>query len=714
MVVDPDSPLGEPREFVNEILPNLDCSKLGQLVVLDVTNHTNLSELTINKCTQLQELYARGTILKSIELPATTSLKKIYLGSELTSLELVDLTGIEEFVVEGLTNCGKLTINNCGTYMAKESYKIVQQAIGKLTSVYDPTTNPNVCTLRGIDWTEAGGNGITEDLLKQLIDIYANITGKIKVRSLSNDLKMKIKNNPKYGDIDNPDNALWIDYKREYINDINISNKIYVYAKQDKDGNYASYDYEVTFKVIPENANTFDYAEWKLSNNKYATINAKTGVITRNAEICEEGELPAELTVTIYQIPESDGVVRDPLTKTVDIYFYERVAKPGDIVFNDGTYSDELDPSKTPIGVCFYIDPNDKTRRLMCALDSIKSYGDNSVYRWGCNRGFPSYVGDSGVISQWYGPSNQLEIEGSNYNCYDIAAIDNSDSRGINYDSMNPTASFSDTIYRDTANADNGYFKFIDRSTQLGDLGWNQAKSSLKVDYYNIDGTTSTIRVNANDVLPSGYYKTLAIIEHRNKILNEYKNAPDFTTGEPQEGAFNIPKGNEFSSELTVLNSIVRPDSGTADKWCYEEREPSNGKNTYGSCLYYPAASACFAYEPVGVANLSDKFKIRKWFLPAAGDMFRIMYYLYQSYNNGQILEEPRDSQFNSSYKNPANAFTNAIKLGVLNAYRLQSGSGYLNSTEPNDSNAMHIGSNGSLSESSKYSSGQVLPICVF
>ena len=72
-----DDSEGEEREFRNEILPSLDCSSMKQLVLLDVTNHTNLSELTIDTCDQLQYLYARGTILKSIKLPKTTSLKKI-------------------------------------------------------------------------------------------------------------------------------------------------------------------------------------------------------------------------------------------------------------------------------------------------------------------------------------------------------------------------------------------------------------------------------------------------------------------------------------------------------------------------------------------------------------------------------------------------------------------------------------------------------------
>ena len=58
-----DGTKGEPQPFKNEILPKLDCSSMTQLRLLDVTNHTNLSELKKDIITQ--GVKGRGgTVLK--------------------------------------------------------------------------------------------------------------------------------------------------------------------------------------------------------------------------------------------------------------------------------------------------------------------------------------------------------------------------------------------------------------------------------------------------------------------------------------------------------------------------------------------------------------------------------------------------------------------------------------------------------------------------
>ena len=93
----------EARPFTNQYLKSMNCSSLKQLTLLDITNHTMLNSLDgLTECDQLQELYARGTnALSTIQLPATTALKTIYLGKNLVTLNLTDLTGIEKFELEG-------------------------------------------------------------------------------------------------------------------------------------------------------------------------------------------------------------------------------------------------------------------------------------------------------------------------------------------------------------------------------------------------------------------------------------------------------------------------------------------------------------------------------------------------------------------------------------------------------------------------------------
>lgn len=52
---------------------------------------------------------------------------------------------------------------------------------------------------------------------------------------------------------------------------------------------------------------------------------------------------------------------------------------------------------------------------------------------------------------------------------------------------------------------------------------------------------------------------------------------------------------------------------------------------------YYPAASICHAYEPSVKPGevLSDKFKAHKWWLPSAGELARIVYYIMQGNDIG-------------------------------------------------------------------------------
>ena len=692
-----DGTKGEPQPFKNEILPKLDCSSMTQLRLLDVTNHTNLSELIINKCDQLQKLYARGTIMKSIALPATTALETVYLGEKLTSLELSDLTGIKEFVVEGLNDCARLSITNCGDYMAKESYNLLKLAINKLESVYDPVTNPNVCTLRGVNWIDVNAD---QDMLKRLVDIDANLTGHIKIKGLSNELKVRMMNNPKYGNIDDPNNPLYIEYTRTYITGLTMPSKLYIYEEG---------QHQVTFDVIPLAANTYKSADWSLTPNKFATIDAKTGIITRNSTPGDEST-SAILSVTVHQIPETDGTVREPITKEVTVFFYERLAKPGDIVFNDGTYSDELDSTKTPIGVCFYVDPTDKTKRLMCALNSIELQGIGSYISWGIYRG--GSHSNNTVVTGYYGASPNLEIAGTDYNCYDIAAIPNytlagptdmSDSNGIDNNIY-----YTDEIYRDDTNIENGYFQNFSKASFYGDLGWKDASSNIKVDGLTLPDGKTSISIAKGDRIPSGYYNTLSIIEHRNKILDEYKNAGG-------DGSFIRPYESRDFNELEILGTLLVD----AKKWNYEERD-SNIADTGGDYLYYAAASSCFAYEPKAT-NLSDNFKKHKWFLPASGDLVRMLYYCYQSYSytggSGKVSLEPVNSKYDSTYSEPANAFANAISLGTLKLAYLYGNSSnpVASSTESSESEYVTITSRtGKWNRNTKSNGAYIRPICAF
>ena len=718
-----ESQTGGEQEFKNEILPKLDCSSMTQLLLLDVTNHTNLSELNIAKCDQLQELYARGTILRSIELPKTTSLHTIYLGDKLTTLKLENLTGIRTFVINSLNDCNVLEIVNCGDYMGKESVNIMRKALNKLTSSVQRS-----CKLHGIKWQydveTRVDYSITVAELQKLYEINADLKGVIQVTGvLSSDLKVNLVN--KYGNIDSESNSLYITYDKELITSVSMPSKLYIYNQGDT---------QLTFTINPSNANTFKTATWSISNNDYATINESTGVLYRNDKVATELTDPATVTVRIEQLSNDEN--KKILTATTKVYFYEREAKVGDIVFNDGSYSDELDPTKTPIGVCFYVDPNDKTKRLMCALQNLPTSS------WGVRRGGKATNGNT---EYWIASPEYLNFEGkydtSNLStcvdkwCYDIQKIDNIETSD-NFNGLGPTQTpsyyskdswFCDEIFRTNTGGFNLHTSNYSNS-KFSQIGWKKAKYDISIDIDNI-----LIKANETNI-PIGYYNTLAIIEHRNRLLNAYKKGNEFNI--PRE---TISDENEKITEMSSLNNYIL----TANNWLYAERDTllDGVSGTFGSLMYYPAASRCYAYEPDLTSSnneLAPKFRKHNWFLPATGEMLRILYYYYQSYdgNNNKIyINENR----NSTHTN-ANAFANAIKLGILSTNNMTNNFGetyrYCTSTENNYNNiygtyyadyidfvypvtgnvfnATINAINGSSISNNKSSTYYVRPICMF
>ena len=699
------------RPFTNQYLESIECSSMKQLTLLDITNHTVLKDVkALNECTQLQKLYARGTdAITSLDLPKSTSLETIYLGKNLVSLDLTDLTSIKEFELEGANSIGILYIRNCGSYMAKRSYDIMTMSIASLENSF-ASSNGNICELIGINWDNSCN--VDASYLERLLNINATLSGYIYVKNMSNDLKVRLI--AAYGNIDDRNNGLYIEYIQEEITSAKLPSKMYFHIPG---------KYQLKFTVTPSYSNTYSSAEWKISSNAFAgfanDIDAANGVLTRYEGEADKQSF-AKLTVTIKQLPYSNGDPRENIVLESIIYFYERLAKPGDIVFHDGSYSDELDNEKTPIGVCFYIDPNDNTRRLMCALEPIFNGGNIT---WGVTKGF-TYTTSAGTT--YLGASEYLSVPGLstgsleegnlvNDNCYNISAIKDVTDYGLGISSTIENI-YVDAVYRDATNAKNDYFKTAaEKGTIYTELGWKSADSTIRVDGLQLLDGGNTIVINKNDRIPIGYYNTLAIMQQRNKLLDAYKDCDN------QIDVFHRPAATEDYSELSVLNDYAN----RAKTWSYAQRTNAEvgGSGTRGELLYYHAASACFAYEPSGVNNLADKFKKYNWFLPASGDLTRLLYYVYQSYDTttGTASETPINSEYNGTIGEPANAFKNAISNKIPNTnisiFRAGSFSNntFYSSTEAGRDQVITINAtNGKSSQTYKYNTYKVVPICVF
>jgi hypothetical protein len=238
---------------------------------------------------------------------------------------------------------------------------------------------------------------------------------------------------------------------------------------------------------------------------------AANGVLTRNGEVANQ-TTSAKLTVTIKQLPYTNGDPREDIVLESTVYFYERLAKPGDYVFQDGTYSDELDDSKTPIGVCFYVDPDNKDNRLMVALENITQNETNiGQYKWGIGTG-NTYTSNGELKYQGSPQLKNPENIGfdSMASIIDIPSIRNCDSHGGNPD---VERMFIDSIYRTESTPDK--FVSFDFSSCMGNIGFNTANTDIEVNYNKV--------VEAGKTYPIGYIYTMGMIQRRDEIMQHYK-----------------------------------------------------------------------------------------------------------------------------------------------------------------------------------------------
>ena len=251
----------------------------------------------------------------------------------------------------------------------------------------------------------------------------------------------------------------------------------------------------------------------------------------------------------------------------MQIWFYFRECQIGDLVYYDGTYSDIYNPNKTAVGVCFYIDPKNKNRRLMVGLKNVTGYS------WGLCL-------DS---SNSNGFANITLADSPSYNVFNTPLPDYSGAGYVNDENiLDP-------------NEPDG-FKVYAENDPLGDLGFRQLDEELKY---------GELTYKPSSFLPRGLYNTLLVLTHRDKICHDSSINLD------------LPYASKEETEMQNLNRLL------------SEIMVKNSGNKKYKQFYYPAFSYCYAYQP-NVGNnesLSEKFKAHNWFLPTKGDLGRIMWY---------------------------------------------------------------------------------------
>lgn len=450
------------------------------------------------------------------------------------------------------------------------------------------------------------------------------------------DLKNKFLK--KFGNVDVPSpNRVRLFYERKELTeqDCAIKGNFYV-----ENGNTFKFELRPSSMYV----NSQFSVQYSLVNAPSGcSINYSTGVLT--VSTLSNSKQTATVRVSAYNYDKSDILYEVVKTKTIEIW--NRPAQVGDLVYADGTFSskENYDGEKTVVGRCIYIapkkggevneklaNPNDKWNRIMVAADDVYVNNSNSQ-QWGV---YPlnSDEAHQDSYSLFYLDENDvrrnLSIDG--VSIADIATITNITSTGLT--KQNEAGEWVDTPYIDDASyrdlTDEGYendgFRVYAQNTAVGDgFGADTTGRVLDDALAKLAGSGYA----KGDIVNSSYANTLKVIHHRNGIISHVQES-----GEGINGLFpplDFPAAASGRTELQHLGSLIT----AVREWAKSTDEGAPGETVNSSKwsqLLYPAASACYAYEPTNLMDgevLADKFKAHNWALPTDGILARMFWYTY-------------------------------------------------------------------------------------
>ena len=692
------------------------CPKLKRLVMRGHSALTSLGSDSLSNMTQAEEIDLRGcTGITNIRLPETSTLATLRLPATITSVALTAQPNLSTFTMEGYAALESLTITG--------SPQVNTQTI--VIAIYDAQQETQVLTnltLKDLQWSNLPVNILSWMADLQNITVNGTI-GIFEDNPTTNAVTfvLKEKFNRKWGNVDNAESnehqGLLLTYRPRRLESASVKGNFY-----NESGT------QFTFTIEPNSSyvNAFTKISWSISGLQYtqASIDPVTGLLTVEnlSNLVDTATITAMIT-TYYEGVESAVVV------SKDVQIYNRKAQLGDYVYHDGTFSspDSYTGEKYVIGHCCYLapvdnngdivaelfHPQDKHKRLMVARANVSATGSQesggltySSWQWGAYRN----TGLSAADYAAYCLHDLVPNEGNDlYHALKCpeANLDTSSFYNIPtiIDLTGSTFYITDANMRDevsTLGVQNYGFKPFPYNAHYSDgvTGGNVVGSEF------FDGNISARTLSASlaalagdgysegDIVNSGYAKTLKIIEHRNKILNNgvvmIPADAEHGISEDRLGPLELPHASAGQTELQSLASLM----GNLRQYMASHYSETNvAKWTQ---LYFPAASAAYAYQPSVPSNfvLADKFKAHNWFLPAEGLLDRIHWY----------LKKGTDSQLN--------IFRKALADGVFVNF---SSSYYWSSTESSAYSAWYVYFGGTFSTSNfKYNSYYVRAVAAF
>ena len=580
-----------------------DMSSMTMLKQVIVRNVQNLKKTIVLSSDLLEEIDFTGTPIAGLSTPPTDMLTKLVLPSTIKELNLVGYTNLEakNLSIAGYSNIETLDIEDCPNL---DSYSICK-------TCYDAGAKLSNVILTGIDWRLDDTT-----ILLSLASKGAKLQGKITIESTTvvtiDDKSAFIS---AWGDIDNESNSLYISYNSIPITSISIEGREYI-------GVTGKFQFKVSTK--PASGNNLRSIKWEVDENDYAEINASTGELEVKKVGTENNNTQITIRVTAYL---NDG---STLKSEKKVNLFVRPIKLGDYLFSDFSYGSKLsDSDKSPIGICFYIDPKDRDYAIAVALQNLDSLA------WGL---------DSTSIS------NITLKDNPSLSAYDIADLNNQ---------QIPQYYINDSTILDNTNTANDGFKEYSDDIVFGSIGFITITSTI---YNKLKSYLDKVDLKIGDKISYGQFKTLTIIAHRDMVLT------DSNINKP------VPQETATMSELECLKKYI------------QDLVLANASNY--SQYYYPQASYCFAHT---LSVDKTEVGLHKWYLPSSGEVTRFIWYIQQgtSFGNKNAIfsQGVQDGVFKSiTWNEEISSSSEIIVNGKANNYYSASSSLVNNSNTHNPS----------------------------
>lgn len=588
------SPNGVPIEFHPKGLVISNCRNLEEV---NFTNASSFAGTFSAYLPRLQTLYLSGTGFTSVSLPKTSTLSIIEFPASINNINIDGLVNLSTLLVEGFEELRSLRIVG--------QHKIQAQTQSLVQLAYAQASQLDSIEIQNINWS-----GFSVDAMMWLADLRASLTGSIALDgSLTLDGKLTLAN--LYGDIDNLNNCLYISYIRRSINSVSIQGPSYISA-------LGTHQYNLICGPSTGNDIALENGklaiEWSIASgaNIYASF---VDIINGLLSVHKLDESGTETQYSIQcKITKTNG---STLTADFQVGFYRRVPKIGDFAYADGTFDDQYLKDKTVVGIVYKIDeiwkgededeptifsgynkPTDifKASRSLIGYQISIDAKENVSYK-----STDEYINTNSVVWGLYQSNDsnghqgiQSEVSSATgiSSLFDLTSIANITSRGLTGATDNAnvvTANYLDP------NQDDG---FKDYSTLSGGV----------VDWL-------------------GKEKTLAIIQHANRIISAYL----LSDANESVNTFYIDTNGE-GHELTELPSSVEELANAMEIL----HKANNNLSKYQQFLY-PAAYGCYLYQPKvkeGEA-LDPQYLATNWYLPAMGELFRQYSFFAKSRTGG-------------------------------------------------------------------------------